>query len=76
MEKAGLRLDRIWINRWEREKHVGLRKIIALKTQDGPKPRDSRAGDKFQGKLLYSTAPAEPSLNAFDNSPFSSDPYL
>lgn len=48
-----------------------FRKITALKTQNGPKPRDSQADDKFQGKLLYPTAPAESSLNAFPSSPFS-----
>lgn len=46
-----------------------FRKITALKTQNGPKPRDAQADDKFQGKLLYPTAPAESSLNAFPSSP-------
>lgn len=47
-----------------------FRKIIALKTQNRPKRRYPQASDKFEGKLLYSTVPAEPSLNAFGNSPF------
>lgn len=44
MEKAVLTLDRIWISRWEGEKHVEFRRIVTLKTQNGPKLRDSQAG--------------------------------
>lgn len=42
-EEAELKLNRIWNGRQEGERHLEFWKTTALKTQDGPKPRDSRA---------------------------------